>query len=227
VDHSGGFSSPSGLQANGSTRFVETVGRLTDGDAGQAGTFFSTAKVGVRKFTTTFTVRVHEGTSPRADGLTFIIQGNSPTALGPGGGGLGYGPDGPRPERGIRNSIAVKFDFFDNAGEGNNSTGLFTDGRSPTVPEAGSGDVLVRLDGTDIDLKSTRLFRVEMAYDGTQLRVTITDTVTMASATQTYAVNIASKVGSNVAYVGFTGGTGGTGGLSAVQEIMTWTFLPE
>jgi hypothetical protein len=60
-----------------------------------------------------------------------------------------------------------------------------------------------------------------MVYDGTTLSVTLTDTVTAASATQNYRVDIVSWVGGNVAYIGFTGGTGG---LTAVQDIVNWTF---
>jgi hypothetical protein len=42
---------------------------------------------------------------------------------------------------GIGSSVAVKFDLYNNAGEGNNSTGLYTDGTSPTTPATtlGSG----------------------------------------------------------------------------------------
>ena len=62
-----------------------------------------------------------------------------------------------------------------------------------------------------------------MTYDGTTLNVTITDTVTQATASQSYAVNIPSLVGGNTAYVGFTGGTGD---LTAVQKILNWTYTP-
>jgi hypothetical protein len=156
-----------------------------------------------------------------ADGLVFTIQGVSPTALGSSGGGLGYGPDQPGSARGIRDSVAIKFDIFDNAHEGANSTGLFTDGHSPTVPAPTSSDVLVNLDGSGLDLKSTDAFLVNMVYDGATLSVTLTDTVTAASSTQNYRVDIVSWVGGNVAYIGFTGGTGG---LTAVQDIVNWTF---
>ena len=221
IDHSGGFASMQDLSANGSTRFVENLARLTDGGGSQAGTFFATDRVGVRSFSSSFTFRVHEGTTPRADGFTFIVQASSPTALGPGGGGLGYGPDHPGPTRGIRNSVAVKFDFFNNAGEGANSTGLFSDGRSPTVPEPGSSDVLVNLDGTGIDLNNQDPKRVDLSYDGTTLTETITDLFTNASFSTSYAVDIRSLVGSDTAFVGFGGGTGG---LTAIQDILTWTY---
>jgi hypothetical protein len=140
------------------------------------------------------------------DGITFTIQSNSPAALGASGGGLGYA--------GIANSVAVKFDTFNNAGEGNDSTGLFTDGAAPTVPA-------IDLTGTGIVLTSGDLFAVDMTYDGSTLNVKITDTLTAASASQSYAVNIAGVVGGDMAFVGFTGGSGA---LTAVQDIDTFTF---
>ena len=59
-----------------------------------------------------------------------------------------------------------------------------------------------------------------MSYDGTTLTVVLTDTVTGATATQSYTVNIPSVVGNTVAYAGFTAGTGG---LAATQDILGWT----
>ena len=54
--------------------------------------------------------------------------------------------------------------------------------------------------------------------------VTITDTVTNISATQTYIVDLAGILGTGNAYVGFTGGSGG---LTAVQDILSWTYGPK
>src|SRR5271163_1565815 len=62
-----------------------------------------------------------------------------------------------------------------------------------------------------------------MNYDGSTLNVTITDTNTLATASQSYSVNIPAIVGSTSAYVGFTGGTGG---LTSVQDVQSWTFTP-
>jgi hypothetical protein len=215
LNHSGGFATHNDLTANGGATFPGTVLQLTSGGFNQARSVFSNNRVDITSFSTTFIFQIRDGTTPPADGLAFVIQGNSPTALGALGGGLGY--------QGIPNSVAVKFDIFNNQGEGTNSTGLFSDGRAPSVPAPGSGDVLVNLDGSGIDLKSTHPFRVDMNYDGTTLNVTITDTVTLASASQTYTVNISAHVHSNTAYVGFTGGTGS---LSAIEEIQSWAFPP-
>jgi hypothetical protein len=222
VDHSTGFASHGDLTANGSTAFSGSAARLTSGGTYQAGSLFATNRVRVDDFNTSFTFQARPGTTTLADGLTFTIQGNSPTALGPYGGGLGYGPDQPNTgSRGIRNSLAIKFDFYNNAGEGSNSTGLFTDGRSPTVPESGSGDVLVDLTGTGIDLGSQHPFQVDLSYDGKFLTERITDLVTRASYTTSYTVDIPGLVGGTSAYVGFTAGTAG---LSAIQDILSWSY---
>ena len=85
-------------------------------------TFFSTL-TSVQTFTTDFSFQL---TNPNADGMTFTIQGTAPTALGPSGGGLGYGPDTPGGAPGIGKSVAVKFDLYNNAGEGADSTGMYT-----------------------------------------------------------------------------------------------------
>jgi len=225
IDHSTGFTCRGDLNANGSATFSGTLARLTDGGGGEAGSFFSLSQVDIRKFTTSFKFQIHTpGSDPMADGMCFVIQGSSPSALGPTGGGLGYGPDTRGGPRGIGNSIGVKFDIYDNQGEGNNSTGLFGDGRSPTLPERDSGDILVDLHATQINLNSQHVFQVDLTYDGTVLTEKITDTLTAASFSTTYTVNIPMAVGGNAAYMGFTGGTGG---LTATQEVQTWAYRPQ
>jgi hypothetical protein len=202
-----------------------TVVELTNGGFGQAGGAFLSNRVGVQNFTSNFTFQITPGTSPMADGMAFVIQGDGPKALGPTGGGLGYGADTVGVGGGLPRSLAIKFDFFNNSGEGINSTGIFTGGRSPTVRQpglsAGFPDTSISLDGTGINLASTHPFAVNLSYDGTTLTETITDTVTSATFGTSYTVNIAGLVGSDVGYVGFTGGTGG---LSAIQDLLSWTF---
>jgi hypothetical protein len=246
VDYSTGFNNVSGLSFNGSARRVvidptQAWAQLTDGGNNEQATVFTTTRLGVSTFHTTFTYRMHDGTDPRSDGMTFIIQGNSPTALGPGGGGLGYGPDQPTGALGITNSVAVKFDLFNNAGEGTNSTGLFTGGRSPSVRQSGLPasfpDVSINLsaapyvDGSGnpiVNINDQHLKRVDLDYDGTTLTEKITDLQanplpdgSQPSVTIHYTVDIPTLVGSNTAYVGFGGGTGGT---TVVQEVRTWTY---
>jgi hypothetical protein len=197
-----------------------TVAELTDGGFGEAGSVFTNSRVGVTNFNTTFTFRMHVGTSFMADGMAFVIQGSGPSALGGTGGGLGYGSDHPGGPQGIPNSVAIKFDLFDNAGEGTDSTGIFFNGDSPTVPSQ-PGESSIDLSNTGIDLHSQDVFQVTLNYSGTTLTETITDTVTAATFTTSYTVNIAALVGSTVGYAGFTGGTGG---LTTVADVQTWVY---
>lgn len=231
IDHSGGFADNSDLTANGgayfSTYSAGTFARLTTGHGNQAASIFSNGQVDITSFTTTFTFDIlNGGTLPNiSDGLTFTIQDDprGTMAVGPGGGGLGYGADMPGPivPSAIHNSVCIKFDTFNNAGEGDNSTGMFTDGRSPTIAEPGSDDRNDPIDITVLNLKSQHPFTATMTYGGTALTVTITDTVTGSSVTNSYKVDIPSHVGGSTAYVGFTAGTGGT---TAIEDIESWIF---
>jgi hypothetical protein len=217
LDFSNGFAASSGqLTYNGSASINGASGQLTDGGANEAGSFFTNNPLDINSFHTQFTFQLSAG-STTADGFTFTIQGVGPTALGPSGGGLGYGPDSTGNSGGIGQSVAIKFDLYDNEGEGNDSTGLYTDGAAPT--DVGSID----LNGSGIDLHSGDVFQVNMAYDGATLTVVIQDTNTGASATQNYSIDIPATVGGDTAYVGFTGGTGGD---TATQQILTWKFTP-
>jgi hypothetical protein len=128
---------------------------------------------------------------------------------------LGYGPDpGTKTPAGIPNSVAVKFDFFSNSGEGNDSTGFFVNGVSPTVPA-------VNMTSSGVVLASGDTMAAQLTYNGTTLTLNITDTVTGKTFAYSSAINIPSTVGAPTAYVGFTGGTGG---LTAIQNIKSWTF---
>src|SRR5262249_22009073 len=148
---------------------------LIDGAQSQTGSVYATTQQNIAAFTTQFDFQIN-GQWPLGDGFTFVIQRAGLNAIGVGGGGLGY--------QGIGTSIAIKFDVFDNAGEGNNSTGLFQNGAAPT--NNGS----IGLDGTGFNMRSYNLSRATMAYDGTTLTLTLKDLVTNATVTRQFAVNI-------------------------------------
>jgi hypothetical protein len=151
--------------------------------------------------------------------MTFVIQNAGTSAVGPSGGGLGYGPDNVTNPSNSANSpvgksVAVKFDIVNNAGEGTNSTGLYQNGASPTVQA-------VTLTG-GVNLRSGDTFKAHITYNGTTLTLTLTDQVnTSLTFTTSWTVNIPSVVGGSTAYVGFTGGTGAS---VANQDIITWTY---
>jgi hypothetical protein len=208
-----GFSTPTGLQFNGSTDLDDSRLQLTNGGANEAGSAFFSTPVNITNFTTDFTFQQSDA---QGDGMTFTLQNSSAgaTALGPNGGGLGYGPDAPGGTPGISNSVAVKYDLYNNAGEGDDSTGLYTNGASPTVPA-------VDMTSSGVILTSGDTMTVHITYDGTTLTMTITDYTVNATFTTSWPINIPQTIGGNLAYAGFTAGTGG---LTASQKIETWTF---
>ncbi|HXY14238.1 MAG TPA: chitobiase/beta-hexosaminidase C-terminal domain-containing protein [Terriglobales bacterium] len=213
INYGSGFTSSTGLTLNGTAKLNGTRLRLTDGGGSEAGSAFVSSPINIQNFTTDFSFQL---SSASADGITFTIQGVGATALGPSGGGLGYGPDTPGGTPGIANSVAVKFDIYSNAGEGTDSTGLYTDGASPTTPA-------VDMTSSGVSLLSGDVFNVHITYNGTTLTMTITDATNSSQTfTTSWAINIPGTVGSNTAYVGFTGGTGG---LTAIQEILDWTYV--
>lgn len=209
IDFSAGFST-TGMAFDGSAALNGTRLRLTSGLQSQTGSGWFTTPVNVQSFTTDFTFQL---TNANADGFTFAVQNIGTNAIGSCGAGLAYGSSTCSSQPGIGSSVAVKFDLFQNSHEGNNSTGLYTDGATPTDPSTTLGN--------GVSLHSGNIMKVHITYDGTTLTMTITDTVTNATFTTSWPINIPSTVGSGTAYAGFTGATGGQ---TSTQEIITWTF---
>lgn len=211
-----------GLDLNGSAALNGSSLRLTTTGDNLAGSAWYPTAVNVQAFSTDFTFQqANPASNCIADGFAFVVQNEGTTALGPSGGGLGYGPDNPTYPSGSSNapiakSVAIKFDLYNNAGEGPNSTGIYTNGASPTIPA-------VTLGG-GVDLHSGDIFHVHTSYDGTTLTMTITATANTAQTfTTSWPINIPGTVGGNTAYVGFTGGTGG---CVSNQDILTWSYSP-
>ncbi len=209
IDYSGGFTA-GGLQMNGSAALSSNRLRITPALGAQQGSAFFSSAVNIQSFTTDFDFQI---TQPTADGFTFTIQGSGPTAIGGTGQALGYGSSN---TPSIKNSMAIKFDLFSNAGEGPDSTGIFTNGARPTVPS-------IDLTGTGIDLHNGDVYTVHMTYDGAVLRMVISDETNPVVVPYTLAfdVNIPSLVGGSSAWAGFTGATGSK---LAVQDVLDWSL---
>jgi hypothetical protein len=202
-----GFADQTTLVVNGNAQFVGGIARLTEPMNDQEGSLFSVGRVDVTRFVTSFTFQLVPGSATPADGMTFTIQNNTESALGGGGGALGYS--------GIGNSVAVKFDIFDGgtADPSNSTIGLFTNGTGT----AGGVDTLP----SGIDLREGHVMRADIVYDGTELTLTLTDTETGESMTQAFTVDIPAVVGADRAYIGFTAATGG---LNARQDVHNWIY---
>jgi Legume lectin domain/Chitobiase/beta-hexosaminidase C-terminal domain len=207
INFGSGFATPSGLIFNGTaTTSSDACLQLTSGGLNQAGSVFYNVPIDIRAFTADFAFQI---INPLADGFTFTIQNAKATALGNNGEALGYGNTKAMPT-----SVAVKFDFHNNSGEGDDSTGFYTNGVMPTIPA-------VDMTSSGVVLKSGNIMQAHLSYDGTTLTLTLTDIVAAKTFTYSQAINIPHIVGANTAYVGFTGGSGGS---SAVQKILTWTY---
>ena len=112
---------------------VLRVLRLTQNATFTTGSAFFTAPQPVAgPFSTTFTFQMSDSnTSTTADGIAFVIQSSSATALDPDVGGtdgcsLGYGDDPAgsgctSATGGIPNSLAIEFDPYQNADDPNNN----------------------------------------------------------------------------------------------------------
>ena len=202
INDPSGFTSTAGLSTTGVT-LTGKVLQLTNGSKNEATSVWYTTPVNVQNFTTDFEfLEMAAG----ADGFTFTLQNTGPAVTGAKGGSLGYA--------GIGKSVAIKFDLYDDAGEGTDSTGIYVNGTYPSTPA-------LDMTASGVSLHSTDLLHAHVTYDGATVSWTITDTVTGASYSASQVLNIPSTVGGNTAYVGFTAGTGG---LTAIQQIANWTY---
>src|SRR5579862_249832 len=189
--------------------YMGSVLRLTDKGQGEACSVFTRQRVNISHFTNSFVFRIYAFNADHSacsDGFAFVIQGDTPQALGNAGGRVGCG--------GIHMSVAIKFDTAQNDGDpSNNCTGIFTNG---AVPIGGSN-----LNGTGVDLHAGHPMRCDMTYDGTTLEVIITDLATGHKDDESYPIDIPGAVNATTAYVGFTGGTGDN---TSAQDIIRWHF---
>jgi len=207
VNEAAGFASATGLNLLGNAVVTNNTLQLSAASSGiQDNAVWFTTPVNIQAFTTDF---YFQETSALGYGFTFTLQ-NSPAgldALGSGGAGLGY--------QGISSSVAVKFDFCDTSGQGVDSTGFYINGAAPTVPS-------IDLTSSGIKLISSDILHASIAYDGSTLTLTLSDTVTGAVFTTSMAIDIPATVGSNLAYAGFTASTNAK---SATQSILNWTYV--
>jgi hypothetical protein len=217
IDFGSGFANVDGLTLNGSAINTDDSRlQLTNGGYNEAGSAFGNTPLNITSWVNDFLFELSDATEY---GFTFTIQNVGPTALGPDTSGLGYGATMPIAgyPLGIPNSVAVKFDFYNTDGEGTDSTGIYENGASPTIPA-------VDMTSSGVILNSGHILQAHMTYNGSTLFMSVYDAVNNATFTHSFPINIPQVIGSNTAYVGFTAGTGF---YSASQKILTWTFISE
>src|SRR6476661_1287964 len=133
------FSDTSQLQLNGNATTAGTgsnaVLRVTPAEGGQSGSVFSSVPITLSdaySFSTRFTFNFNSQANGGADGLVFVVQTNSST-FGGSGGGIGYA--------GLPNSLGVEFDNWFNSEIGDlndNHVGIDLSGNISSVLQAAS-----------------------------------------------------------------------------------------
>lgn len=202
------------LDRNGSADILTSSGptkqrilRLTAGGYKQTGSAWAKPKLDLtRSFESSFKVYLHHG-APGADGIAFLVQAHGPRALGGWGGGLGY--------RGIKHSVAIEFDTFQNTPDPSSNHLAVVLGGDPDH-HAAVGEPTIPLYG--------KPFTARVVYNAETLALQIYVKALHAGSTEELAlattVDLADEVGADSAWVGFTAATGTA--LSK-QDIYSWT----
>jgi len=196
-----------GWQTNGSVPLItNNVLQLTDGRGNEASSaFYQVAQYVGGAWTASFTYNSHGG---GADGTAFVLQTTNATALGGGGGQLGYA--------GIAgHSLAFEINLYG----GNNQTpgiALATDGATGIYQAAGP-----------VSTTGTNDIYVTLNWANGVLAVSLTDTLTAAKYSTNYPVGpLVSLLGGNVVYVGFTGSDGGVSSYQTIRNFQFRSVLP-
>lgn len=219
------FSDPSGLNMNGSAGTAGPALRLTSTATYHRGSAWYQTKQSVgSEFDTTFAFQITgQGGSTGyygSDGLAFVIQNDSPTALGGPGSAKGYATANEVP--GIPNSLAIDFTSKtcpEPTGHQNyvsvQTRGLepngheleYSLGRTTAIPEL--GDTLVHTARIQYAAGMLNVFVDDLVNPVLGVSVTLSETLSLDAGR---------------AWVGFSAGCG-----EGYQnhDILNWTFVPE
>lgn len=191
-------------QLNGGAELTNQVFTLTDGGIGQSRSAWYLFKQDINAFQASFEYLNVGGGG--ADGVAFVIQ-NSPagaSALGGGGGGLGY--------TGISPSFALMINIYDGAPGGpgiqvsTGGVGLGTNTYMATPPANPSFPNPIRFD---------------LTYLSGLLTVTLTNLTSNTVFTTNFVLDIPGAVLGNEAWIGFTAATGGA---TSTQRVSNFSF---
>ncbi len=169
---------------------------LTDNSGAEVRSIFYNTPQSISNFSASFTYQEVNGSSPSSplltQGATFVLQNTSPgpQAVASGSGALGFG------------GLAG---FFDTR-----SAGISLELDSPTATTLYTqGEVT--LGGANpanpVNLLSGDPIHVSLSYNGSAIHETLTDSVTSATASFSYLVNLPQLLGGTNEYVGFAAQT--------------------
>jgi hypothetical protein len=200
------FAAPAGWSRSGSAGVLANNSvKLTDGNGSEASSVFMNSPQFVGAFTASYTYQDAGGGG--ADGCAFVLQNSSagPLALGAPGGVLGYG--------GLSPSVALEFNIYSPNGVG---MALRTDGITGS-PYNATGSV---------NLAGGHPITTSISYNGAQLSITMTDTVSHATFATNVVINIVGTLGTNTAFVGFTAADGGIASTQVITNFQFASLVP-
>ena len=212
------FSSTAGLTLNGNAAQVGNVLRVTPANFGQAGSVFSTNPISLASnvsFSTAFQFRFTnpggacDGQGCGADGLVFIVQTNS-NSVGGAGGGIGYA--------GVPNSVGIEFDTWNNGGGDANSS-------NHVGINVGGNVNSLALIPVSPDMNDGNIWYAWVDYNGATdlLEVRLnTSSTRPGAALLALTRDLATDLGTTNAFVGFSSGTGSA---FANHDVLAWTFV--
>jgi hypothetical protein len=208
-----------------------TALRLTPNSTFTAGSAWYTTQQPVSgAFSTTFTFQLWGGNTPDspADGIAFLIQNSSNSALGPDGCGIGFGDDSSgctASSGGIPNSLAIELNTYFNSGIDPNANDVTIQNCSGTGPNSVDPSCSIAVNSNLPDtMADGNVHTMTINYSGpsTKLLDVILDNVDLFPGGVVFDLTTISLNSGN-AWVGFTAATGGG---DDNQDILSWTFTP-
>ena len=166
-----------------------------------------------------------DGDGQGGDGFMFVLQAEGVTALGTGGGYLGFGQGQTYDPPAILPSFGIEFDTFDN--------NYYISGAGTEILDIDGNHVGIDLNGDLVSLSSasvsTRMnngavWSAWIDYDGVTdlLEVRLSETLSRpTSALLSYNLDLSSYFGSSDIYAGFTSGVGSAANN---HDIKSWDF---
>ncbi len=227
--HYPNFSSCAGLQLNGNAACTGGVLRLTPVAASQVGSAFLTTPIPISPTTTfaaEFTIQMGmdgqsgscgDGSGWGADGMTFTVQSQGPTALGAVGGGMGYHDIAP--------SLAVELDSWLNPEDPDgNHLGIDLGGTFPSVAVT----PITPLWNAATNTLNGPIWYLWVDYNGSQMEVRAsTSPARPVAPTLSWTGSLVNALGGGPAYFGFTAATGGCFQFHDVRSFRLTVVRPQ
>lgn len=209
------------IAPNGNATTTSGALRLTASTSSQRGSaWFKTLEPVKYGFTTSFQFKFTGASSPPADGIAFVIQNSSLSALGGGGGLMGYD--------GIPHSLAVEFDTYTNTDfhdPNANHVAVQSCGAAPNDTDHGSCLIGAVNSSLATTLANGNVHSVTITYTpppvGT-LRVVLDSAQVLNVAVDLATLGLGGP-SADSAYVGLTAATGAA---YENHDILNWTFTP-